>query len=347
MPPTILGLDIGGANLKAATADKRAVSVPFPLWKNKDALPAALAELAAKFPDVDQFAVTMTGELCDCYQTKREGVAHILRSVRAAAHCHPVRVWGTDSRFHTVDEAVANHLTVAAANWHALATFAGGYVPGGPALLIDIGSTTSDIIPLVDGVPEPRGTTDPTRLESGELVYTGTRRTPLYALVGENERRRLAPELFATSLDVYLLLGLVADNPADGDTADGRPATRDCAHARLSRMFCGDPESVPRAQTERLAAQCLETQLESLDWAVRQVLTRLRAAASWDGGPRLPVSYLVSGSGEFLARRLVDRLPHSPDHVLSLGDRLGPELSACAPAYAVAVLASERSDPRA
>ena len=33
---TILGLDIGGANLKAATAEPRAVSVPFALW-NKTA----------------------------------------------------------------------------------------------------------------------------------------------------------------------------------------------------------------------------------------------------------------------------------------------------------------------
>src|SRR4051794_1172212 len=66
MAQTILGLDIGGANLKAATADKRAVSVPFPLWKQPDKLPAALAELVAKFPEAEELAVTMTGELCDC-----------------------------------------------------------------------------------------------------------------------------------------------------------------------------------------------------------------------------------------------------------------------------------------
>ena len=62
MAQTILGLDIGGANLKAATPDKRAVSVPFPLWKQPDRLPAALAELVAKFPDAEELAVTMTGD---------------------------------------------------------------------------------------------------------------------------------------------------------------------------------------------------------------------------------------------------------------------------------------------
>ena len=55
----ILGLDIGGANLKAATPNPggRAASVPFPLWKQPDRLPAALAELVAQFENVEEFDV--------------------------------------------------------------------------------------------------------------------------------------------------------------------------------------------------------------------------------------------------------------------------------------------------
>src|SRR3978361_399199 len=82
---TVLGLDIGGANLKAATADKRAVSVPFALWKQPDKLPVALAELVAKFPDATEMAVTMTGELCDCFETKRDGVHAIIAATRFAS----------------------------------------------------------------------------------------------------------------------------------------------------------------------------------------------------------------------------------------------------------------------
>jgi len=67
----------------------------------------------------------------------------------------------------------------AAANWLALATYAGRLAPRGPAVLLDVGSTTTDVIPLQDGTPVPRGRTDPERLESKELVYTGVRRTPL------------------------------------------------------------------------------------------------------------------------------------------------------------------------
>ncbi|MFL6120051.1 helix-turn-helix domain-containing protein, partial [Actinophytocola sp.] len=101
-------------------------------------------------------------------------------------------------------------------------------------------STTTDVIPLIDGRPVPAARTDPARLQSGELVYTGIRRTPVCALLGDLG----AAEFFATTHDVYLILGMTPADPADRDTADGRPATLECAHARLARMVCGDAESV-------------------------------------------------------------------------------------------------------
>src|SRR5580658_4193295 len=181
MPSTILGLDIGGANLKAATSDKRAVSIPFALWKQPDNLPSALAELVAKFPDTEEFAVTMTGELCDCFETKRQGVEAIIAAVESVSQGRRVFVWSTDGGFVDKEEAKRNHMKVAAANWHALATLVGKYVPDGEAVLTDIGSTTTDVIPLLDGKPIPQGKTDRERMRSSELVYTGARRTPVCA----------------------------------------------------------------------------------------------------------------------------------------------------------------------
>src|SRR5262245_57381623 len=171
MPSTILGLDIGGANLKAATPDKRAVSVPFALWKQPDRLPAALAELVAQFPDAEEFAVTMTGELCNCFETKRDGVNAIIAAVRFGSGGRRIRVWSTDGAFVDSDDAKQNHLKVASASCHALATLAGQYVPRGPGVLIDVGSTTSDVIPLWEGKPAARGRTDHERLRLSELVY--------------------------------------------------------------------------------------------------------------------------------------------------------------------------------
>jgi probable H4MPT-linked C1 transfer pathway protein len=360
MAKSILGLDIGGANLKAATADKRAISVPFPLWKQPDKLPTALAELVAEFPDAKELAVTMTGELCDCFETKRDGVNAIIAAVRFASAARPIHVWSTDGVFLDSEEAKRTHMKVAAANWHALATFAGSYVPEGRAILVDVGSTTTDIIPILDGKPVPVGKTDYDRLFSGELVYTGARRTPVCAvLLGI-----VASELFATTLDAYLILGMIPEGPDDRDTADGRPATRQCASARLARMYCADVEMVPEDNIRTLAEGIRDQQLKRLRGGIGTVRDRLelmpanlpprcvvesridtllaaqddsKAAELHELLTMYDVKYILSGSGEFLAQLAI-----LPPHHTSLNDRLGATVSACAPAYAVAVLATER-----
>lgn len=325
MGNTILGLDIGGANLKAATADGRAASVPFALWKNPAGLPAALAALVARFPDAAALAVTMTGELCDCFETKRQGVTAILDAVAAGGRS--VKAWTTDGAFVEVAAARADPLKVAAANWLALATFAGRFAPDA-GLLLDVGSTTTDIVPLRDGKPVPSGRTDTERLHFGELVYTGVRRTPVCALLGTG----VAAEVFATALDMYLLMGWVDDDPADTDTADGRPATAAFAHARMARMLGGDAETVPFDEAKRLAERAFAAQTTAIEDALAGVAPNLD-----DGGV-----VVTAGSGEELAKSVVATLPmfDSVKHV-SLAAELGPAASACAPAYALAVLAAE------
>jgi uncharacterized hydantoinase/oxoprolinase family protein len=49
---------------------------------------------------------------------------------------------------------------------------------------------------------------------------------------------------------------------------------------------------------------------------------------------------VLSGRGEFLARRLIERL-RLKCPVISLSTELGPSISRCAPAHALAVLARE------
>ena len=78
---TCLGLDIGGANLKAADGRGWAKSVSFPLWRDPHGLAGALDALVQNAPVSERLAVTMTGELCDCFSSKIEGVRHILAAV--------------------------------------------------------------------------------------------------------------------------------------------------------------------------------------------------------------------------------------------------------------------------
>jgi (4-(4-[2-(gamma-L-glutamylamino)ethyl]phenoxymethyl)furan-2-yl)methanamine synthase len=294
----------------------------------------------------------MTGELCDCFETKREGVHAIIKAVRFASGGRRIRVWSTDGEFVDSEQAKANHLKVAAANWHALATFAGSYMPEGRAILVDVGSTTTDVIPILDGKPVPEGKTDYERMASKELLYTGVRRTPVCALMGFDG----AAELFATTLDVYLTLGMLPEDPNDRDTADGRPATRKYAYARLSRMLGGDSETVSEEQVRQLAEDCHWRQRGQLSKSIDRIGDRLADMLSNE--PWVPpdeetkrmiefhphfrrtfikaqIKFVVSGFGEFLTAQ---ECPNA----ISLNDRLGPEVSAYAGAHAVAVLAAER-----
>lgn len=334
----ILGLDIGGANLKAATTDKRAVAVPFPLWKEKDQLGRELRRLVERFPEADSYAVTMTGELCDCYETSAEGVSHILDAVRGAVRSHPTHVWTTKGKFVAVDAAKAEPMLVAAANWHATASYAGRFVSRGVGLLLDIGSTTTDLIPLLDGEVWSRGKTDSERLAEGELVYTGVGRTPAATLLPPG---RHASELFATVQDAYLLLNRIAEQPENVNTADGRPATREHAHGRLARMLGGDRVLTPPEATEALAGEIIERHWSLLHAAVVKQTTAMRShlPASLDPDKQIAIT---CGGGEFLALQLAAAMRPNFTDVLSLGDHLGADLAECAPAYAVAILAQER-----
>ena len=323
--PEVLGLDIGGANLKAAHTRGDVRTVPFELWKRPWDLTAALRDLAEKLPPYDLLAVTMTGELCDCFASKREGVDAILDSVEALAGRVPVGVWTTHGQFLPLKEARQEPLRVAAANWLALATLAGRFAPEGPGVLLDIGSTTTDIVELHKGRPVPSAWTDVERLRCGELVYTGVRRTPVCALLGP----LVAAELFATTLDAYLLLDYLPEDPDSNQTADGKPATKAWAHIRLARMLGGDGETVPPEETRRLAQIVIDRQVELIAAGLAQVVGRM------PDKPRLAV---ISGSGAFLGPLLLGTMALTP---MALADQLGPALSEAAGAYAVAVLAKE------
>ncbi len=325
-PRSSLGFDVGGANLKAVHSDGTARNQPFALWQNPAGLTDALRRLRQSLPPADLLAVTMTGELCDCFESKRQGVAAILDAVQAMAEGTPVCVWCNEGRFLDLATARTRPLQTAAANWLALATFAGRFAPHGCAVLIDIGSTTTDIIPLLDGTPIPFGRTDPERLRSGELVYTGVRRTPLCALLPD-----AAAELFATTLDVFLLLGFIAEDPDDRHTADGRPATIAAAEARLARMLCADLETSTAAERKELARAAVARQGELLNRALDSVSSRL---------PSSPQTLILAGEGEFLAREVIDPQYAKATHV-SLRRELGPAVSQAACAHAVAVLAAK------
>jgi (4-(4-[2-(gamma-L-glutamylamino)ethyl]phenoxymethyl)furan-2-yl)methanamine synthase len=330
-----LALDVGGANIKAADGRGYAQAYVFALWRDSARLAQQVRTAISEAPPADHLAITMTGELADCFESKAVGIRFILEAVRAGSDNRHARVYLVDGRLVAPPMAMAAPHLAAASNWHALARFAGRYAPAGPALLLDIGSTTCDVIPLEGGQPVAQGSTDTQRLLSGELVYTGVERSPLCAVAGlVPYRGRSCPlvhEVFATMRDAYLVLGKLHEDYADHNTADHRPATKAAARTRLARMIAADGDEFNHRDAVALAQAAADAQASRLADALEQVKSRLSAP---------PSRVVLAGHGEFLARDALKLLSIDAP-LVSLTQELGPAISRSAPAHALAVLARE------
>jgi (4-(4-[2-(gamma-L-glutamylamino)ethyl]phenoxymethyl)furan-2-yl)methanamine synthase len=344
---TIVGWDIGGVNVKAASlvwerGAAKAVQVssrPFEIWRAKDSLPEVLHGVLAQVSDElpQAMAVTMTAELSDVFVTKREGVLYVADTLLATFPRCASYALDLSGKFAGLAEARARPLDFAAANWLATALFVARSCPN--CLLIDSGSTTTDIIPIVNGQVACQGRTDMDRLMAGELVYTGALRTHLAAIVhAVPVRGRSCPvssEYFASSGDVHLILGQLRAEDYVFPAPDGRPPTIESARQRLARLVCADAEMLSAAEIDEMARYIYQQQLGQISAAILQVRSRFADRAE------LPV--VAMGSGAFMAVEASRRLGLT---VLDLAAPWGQEESAVAPCVAVAQLLAEHIEAR-
>lgn len=298
-----IGWDIGGVTTKAARlvyhggeiGPVRAADRYFEIWRDRERLPKVLRGISKGFGRTDAMAVTMTAELSDVFPTKADGVRYIVRCVRRAFPDLPT--YGLDNRGGFVDlrRTVKDPYSLAATNWLAAATLLARFRPN--CLLVDIGSTTTDIIPILDGRVVARGRSDTDRLLVGELVYTGVLRTPVSAITAALPvRRRLCPvatEYFAISADVYRILGQLEPRNYCCPTPDGRGTDQGAARQRLARVVCADAESLSERDVIRMARYVHQKQRAQVVEAMRRVARRLRRRV-------LPV--ITAGLGSFLVR---------------------------------------------
>lgn len=345
---TWLGLDIGGANLKCATTTGLATSTYFPLWQSPEKLSQVIAREAQSFDHQSRIAVTMTGELADCFASKQEGVVSIIDAVQAALPQTEVIYYGTDGEFYKAAEAKRNWNIIAAANWHALAKLVATELAQAADLLVDCGSTTTDVIPILNRQVISTGRTDPERIKNFELVYTGVQRSPVNSVLPrfdwEGNLVLLAQELFATMDDVYLLLVLVPECNST-QTADGRPRQVEFAQRRLAKMLCADVDEIGDSTIISIAKQAMEAQVDRIKEAILIQLVKLRDRRGSSNTEAFRIA--ISGQGSFLieeaiARCGIDLIAIDPKPI-KLDMLLSPDVSRAAAAYAVAVLASQRN----
>ncbi|ACL60836.1 hydantoinase/oxoprolinase family protein [Methylobacterium nodulans] len=338
-----IGWDLGGVHVKAALVEdgrvRAVVQAPCPLWRGLPALDAALAGLPDWTRGPARHAVTMTGELTDCFADRADGVAQLAGwAVRALPGA--VAIYAGRAGFVTPDAAAGLSPDIASANWYATASLVGRLVPA--AFLVDIGSTTADLIPVVQGRPAARGYSDAERLETGELVYTGVVRTPLLALGASapfrGRRTALMAETFAATADIYRLLGDLPPGEDQQDTMDLKGKSVPETETRLARMIGRDRHEGSAADWARLAGHFAEAQLRLLHDAAAVILSR---GALPDEAP-----VIACGAGRFVAARLAARLGRPCRDLADLiAPHLAPEAadwaSTCGPAVAVGLLGGD------
>jgi (4-(4-[2-(gamma-L-glutamylamino)ethyl]phenoxymethyl)furan-2-yl)methanamine synthase len=335
---TIIGWDIGGAHLKGARVENGEIvavaQIACPLWLGLDQLHQAFAQAKAALGSAARHVATMTGELSDAFPDRRAGVAAI--TTATAKELGAVAIYAGPQGFVATEPAIEHADLVASANWHAGATLIAGR--DREALFVDLGSTTTDIIPIKESRVAAHGHSDAARLAHGELVYAGVVRSSLFAglrhVPFDGRWVPLMNEAFATSSDVYRILGQL---PEDADlmlTTDNQPKTKDASRARLARQIGIDARDASAETLDQLAAYFAEAQMREISDGVFLVLseTVLNADAPIVG----------AGAGRFIVNKLASRFDRryvDIEDMLPARPPVKHKAADCLPACAVALLA--------
>lgn len=299
---TYIGWDIGGAHLKMASID-HAGTVNFvcqlatPLWKGLDSLENAMSKMRNQImEDSVTHTITMTAELADIFKDRKSGVKELTGFLGSHFDKEDFQLYAGNSGLIKADDAISYITDIASANWHATASFVAQHLDEG--VLIDVGSTTTDIIPFASGQLLNTAYTDHERLRDNELVYTGIIRTPVMAVVNKifcgGRWQNIAAENFSTMADIYRLTGELNEQDDMMLAADGAGKTPCDSARRLARMVGLDLEDENDIHSfTEMAKYIADSHLEIINESLSKVLSRHK------------INCLVgAGSGRFLVRKL-------------------------------------------
>jgi probable H4MPT-linked C1 transfer pathway protein len=278
----------------------------------------------------DHHAVCLAADLFGRFRFQREGVEAVIDALRSAFPGDPVDLVTTEGRLVSVVLARQQPMAVAGTTWAATARAVARHHLD--CILIDIGPVATNITPIVGGELATWGRTGPERHASGELVPTGSVRTPVDAVLSlvpwRSHQARVAAGGVALMGDVYLWSGELAPDGYTGPTPDGRPADRPHAGERLARLIGGDRELIRDGEIDAVAGAAANAQVGLLVTAAAEVRGR---------HPGLTRA-VIAGPGEWIGRRAAERagLTVTPG---------GAALSGLTPAVAAAMMIGQGPRP--
>jgi (4-(4-[2-(gamma-L-glutamylamino)ethyl]phenoxymethyl)furan-2-yl)methanamine synthase len=277
------------------------------------------------------------------FRDRADGVAYLVDMMRKVTGGEAV-FYGGRAGFLRDTGAIEHVNDVASANWHASASLIGRSHT--EALLIDAGTTTTDLVPVKSAEVAAKGYTDGERLAEGELVYTGVVRTPVMAVARKapfkGRMQGVAAERFATMADVWRLLGALPAGADPYPTPDLKGKSMQESAMRLARMLGRDAGPSDLLAYVDVARYVAERQRGEIEAAAAALIARERLAAD------APV--IGAGCGRFIARDIAERLGRAYRDFAEIVD-CAPQArdmaASCAPAVAVGLLAAHELNPDA
>ncbi|MEM3506032.1 MAG: hydantoinase/oxoprolinase family protein [Candidatus Bathyarchaeia archaeon] len=342
----VLGWDIGGANIKVAYMESKnnellkveVFSEYFPIWKKgKERLKDALEflKLKTRCLNPDLVNLTMTIELSDVYFSKKEGVNHVLETIKEVFPNEEIKVLDVDGNLLSIEKARENYLEVAAANWYATGWLASKLSKD--CLAVDVGSTTTSIIPVLNGKVAAKGKNDLEKLAFGELVYTGALRTNVATIVSYIPLRGflipVSSEFFSQSGDVHLVLGNLKPEDYSVDTPDGRGVSIIEASARIARVLCADLDMLSLDEIKSIANYIYEAQLNQILNGLKKLLKNFKFDLKTN------LAYITGIGREFLALKALEKAGFNL--IKDLSDFIGVMGAKATPSFALALMGIE------
>ena len=321
----ILGLDIGGANTKAALVKYQNDQILesysyieyFPFWeKTLNDIPRMLKRIIDNIiknnnyslMKVDYISIAITAELSDAFQTKKEGILTIINALAEVFDEKKLYFISNSNEFISFEKVKSAFSTVAAANWVSTSLFLGKFTAN--CILIDAGSTTIDIIPIINSIPVAKGKDDTSRLINHELIYTGGLRATIPSITHfvpyKGKNIRISFEKFALMSDVHRILGNITEDEYTNDTADNRSKTLDNCYSRLARIICMDLETIKREDLNLIAKFIYEKQVEIICDELEAFIDMHKD--SFAGFVNKSLFVITGLSAEFLIRNSLEKL---------------------------------------
>lgn len=276
-----IGWDIGGAHTKYTINSKALVKpdsiiIPLQLWKSLEPLKKLINDIYDKYSHRYTIinGLTMSGEMCDSFNNREEGVKKILSLFNRGSSKNYIY---TSKHGIVPMNKYKNCKYIASMNWHIIASYVKNIYKN--VIAIDLGSTTTDIILIKNYKCINQRIDDHTGLKSSELIYTGVLRTPIFSVVKSISYNRqiynLIPENYATMADIYRVLGVIGSQEDYSTTADGRSKSQLNSFMRVSRLLGLDYTSKYKKLILGLSRKIMSEHYDQIRYNIHSHITKL------------------------------------------------------------------------